>query len=508
MRKLICLALLAAVVASAEISITQPGGGGGGGGSDMVAQAAAAAAQATGNAANTTGATHTLQIAGLNGRTNVWNKAVTNATVNGLQITNDAAVSVTLQSVLNQGRTGSNAAFLGSVEASAFVDTKGRTKAGIAADGRVPYVGGRTWTGVSAITGSQWSAVCWSPELRLFAAISFSGVSLDRRIMTSLDGATWTARTQPDDDQVWDVCWSPELRLFAAVSSYGIFTSSDGTTWRFTVTAPYYGGYGICWSPDRRLFVALSNGNGTSNMISTSSNGTTWTPRAISSTTHGLAGVCWAPELGLFVAVASSGTGNRVWTSPDGITWTPRTTPADNSWQRVCWSPELRLLVAVSTDGLERVMTSRDGVTWTLGTFGNPEALWNVCWASELRMFAASGGGGNLYTSPDGVAWTQRAVSGNQWRGLCWSPELRRFVTVGSLIADPTQAYFSDAEDRAAVSGVVSSNGVSLQLDNMTLGYSNSMLYFSVPSACTGFVFRVGGSNVLMKQNGTLTYVP
>jgi hypothetical protein len=49
MRKLLCLALLAAVVASAEISITQPGGGGGGSGSDMVAQAAAAAAQATAN---------------------------------------------------------------------------------------------------------------------------------------------------------------------------------------------------------------------------------------------------------------------------------------------------------------------------------------------------------------------------------------------------------------------------------------------------------------------------
>ena len=37
---------------------------------------------------------------------------------------------------------------------------------------------------------------------------------------------------------------------------------------------------------------------------------------------------------------------------------------------------------------------------------------------------------------------------------------------------------------------------------NLTIGYSNNMLYFNIPLAtCTGIVFNVGGTNILLKQN-------
>jgi hypothetical protein len=37
---------------------------------------------------------------------------------------------------------------------------------------------------------------------------------------------------------------------------------------------------------------------------------------------------------------------------------------------------------------------------------------------------------------------------------------------------------------------------------NLTIGYSNNMIYFNIPLAtCTGIVFNVGGTNILLKQN-------
>ena len=37
---------------------------------------------------------------------------------------------------------------------------------------------------------------------------------------------------------------------------------------------------------------------------------------------------------------------------------------------------------------------------------------------------------------------------------------------------------------------------------NLTIGYSNNMIYFNIPlSSCTGVVFNVGGTNILLKQN-------
>ena len=50
----------------------------------------------------------------------------------------------------------------------------------------------KTWTARAATEANSWSGVTWSPELGLFAAVSFTGTN---RVMTSPDGITWTARS-------------------------------------------------------------------------------------------------------------------------------------------------------------------------------------------------------------------------------------------------------------------------------------------------------------------------
>ncbi|MDO9542684.1 MAG: hypothetical protein Q7J98_10220, partial [Kiritimatiellia bacterium] len=63
---------------------------------------------------------------------------------------------------------------------------------------------------------SNWTSVCWSPELGLFCAVANTGTG--NRVMTSPDGITWTSRT-PAANKMWlSVCWSPERGLFCAVA--------------------------------------------------------------------------------------------------------------------------------------------------------------------------------------------------------------------------------------------------------------------------------------------------
>ena len=176
------------------------------------------------------------------------------------------------------------------------------------------YVTGASWLTSSATEANSWNSVCWSPELGLFCAVSYTGTN---RVMTSPDGITWTARSAAEPNGWRSVCWSPELGLFCAVST-------DGT-----------------------------------NRVMTSPDGITWTARSAAEA-NGWYSVCWSPELGLFCAVSYTGT-NRVMTSPDGITWTARSAAEANGWFGVCWSPELGLFCAVSISGTNLVMTSVSG---------------------------------------------------------------------------------------------------------------------------------------------------
>jgi hypothetical protein len=79
---------------------------------------------------------------------------------------------------------------------------------------------GITWTSRTSSDDNYWSSVCWSSELRLFAAVAASAFGND--VMTSPDGITWTSRSTPTaGNQWWSVCWGPEAGVFAAVSDTG-----------------------------------------------------------------------------------------------------------------------------------------------------------------------------------------------------------------------------------------------------------------------------------------------
>jgi hypothetical protein len=128
---------------------------------------------------------------------------------------------------------------------------------------------GINWTEISLPSGlniNNWLGVAWSGEVGIFVAVAnmLSGTSLTNRVMTSPDGVTWTARYTIAYTIDWvSVCWSPHLRLFAAIGGWNeaaqflrLMTSPDGITWT-SRTIIGYSWANICWSPELGIFACI-----------------------------------------------------------------------------------------------------------------------------------------------------------------------------------------------------------------------------------------------------------
>jgi hypothetical protein len=80
------------------------------------------------------------------------------------------------------------------------------------------YWARQPWTIRTSAANNQWRGHCWSPDVGLFVAVSWSGAG--DRVMTSPDGITWTIRVQNFAKDWQAVCWSKEVGLFVAVANY------------------------------------------------------------------------------------------------------------------------------------------------------------------------------------------------------------------------------------------------------------------------------------------------
>jgi len=284
------------------------------------------------------------------------------------------------------------------------------------------------WTGRTAPV-ADWTAVCWSPQLRLFVA-----VGRGTKIMTSPNGTTWTLQSPPASGSLYGVCWSPELTLFVAVSEDGtnrVMTSSNAISWASLAQGSTYNvrWRSVCWSSQLGIFVAV--GETGESMIMTSNNGSNWTFRGQQYTYFGLQSICWSPELCLFVAVGQS----QIVTSKNGIDW--NLISISNSWKSVCWSPQLGIFVALSANGSNsRVIYSSNGTNWFQANVQlNYYNFGTVCWSPELRIFIAVAfypADSTAVISNNGINWTSIPTTLQFAQNMCWSPELGIFTIIGS----------------------------------------------------------------------------
>jgi hypothetical protein len=296
-----------------------------------------------------------------------------------------------------------------------------------------------TWSEVTVPAGT-FRDVIWVPYLNSWVAVGDAGL-----VATSPDGVTWTTRTAATADNWRGVCAAASLSLLVAVSNAGkIMTSPDGITWTQR-TAPEANAWQcVVWAPGLSKFIAVAS-SGT-NRVMWSSNGTSGWTSASAAAARLWKGVCWSPSLGLLVAVAgNAGSGtDDVMTSPDGTTWTSRTTVslthkgALSGSSTIAWSPGIGVFAFPAEVGINtpRMVTSPDGITWTARTVSGTISGKSVVDApviGQLIMVRMNNGGDAIVTSSDGITWTTLPnpnTAHTIWDASGWSDSLRQLLSV------------------------------------------------------------------------------
>jgi hypothetical protein len=286
-----------------------------------------------------------------------------------------------------------------------------------------------------------------SSEYETVSHVIGDGAALDTypMIMSILTN-TWTAvtLTSPPPGVVIlnDICWSGTNFVSVGTVPFGsptldayIITSPDGLTWTERANPSFQNLNGIIsaelGSPSVTRLVAIGNsdgfgaGGGDAIILTSDDHGVTWTERASTRNTS-LIGIAWSGSLFVAVGGLFGSTNSYCVTSPDGITWTERVieypgspTPQAGTLQDVAWSDDLGLFCAVglmpfgSPTVTKGIFTSPDGITWTDRTHPKGSDLYSITWAKDDRLFIAFGNadGTDAYiiTSPDGINWTERS---------------------------------------------------------------------------------------------------
>jgi hypothetical protein len=288
----------------------------------------------------------------------------------------------------------------------------------------VAWAGGKfvavaEWTGnlFTSADGISWQSQAGGLSGTIAQEVAGSGdmwvvTYEDGTFFTSPDAATWTQHSLGRAAPLTQIAWSPVLSKFAAASLDGqIQTSLDGITWTAHDTPGLYDLNDIIWINDRFIAVGW-------NEVMSSADGENW---SLLSSNNAYASVTWGGDK--FVAV---GTGRTIAISAEGLSWSffrDASIPYDLTgivWNGVCF-------VATGSEGL---YTSSDGLYWTQTYLSDPTSKFfkAVTWSGEV--FVAVGAAGQIISSPDGTSWTTHdlpvAIDLND---VAWTGN--RFVVVG-----------------------------------------------------------------------------
>ena len=202
-----------------------------------------------------------------------------------------------------------------------------------------------------------------------------------------------------------------------------IYTSTDLTTWTQRVSISNYLFFKVIYDGSYFYATAVTylynNSDGGYCYVYKSSNGISWTSSivnvvdwehlfSLASNSSIIVGVGW------YIQEEEVGQDDYddfqyfvILTSTNGTSWTRRIATGNRYYSRYLWDVCYgdSLFVAVGT----YIYTSSDGITWT-NRHTPAVVLYSVAYGDGL--YVAVGTSGYIYTSSDGTTWTQRAALG------------------------------------------------------------------------------------------------
>jgi hypothetical protein len=277
-----------------------------------------------------------------------------------------------------------------------------------------------------------------------YANENFVAVTGKGRVLTSTDGSSWSVQTL--NANTWLVSVTYGGGLWVVVGEGGIiYYSADLKSWTAAraVTTSRLNGVSYV----NKTYVAVGEGG----VIATSSDAQNWTLRA-SGTTNFLHGI--ASDYPSSSAIYATGGNGTILRSFDfGLTWSDGS--GDLSWF-VSGQGSLRLTDNIEvaeygpyfngTSGSRRIaVAGSNGLAWArTGNSGDvPQKLSGAPVFRGLIYGAANwvvaGERGTIYTSSDGVKWTQRfsgdspsTVTTETILSVTYAETLQKFVAVGT----------------------------------------------------------------------------
>lgn len=255
---------------------------------------------------------------------------------------------------------------------------------------------GLTWTSRMSPVSGDLNDVAWNGS-------KFIAVGTDGAIITSPDGISWTQQNSGVTDSFTAVAATPSLMVASTFpypgSTSAVYTSVDGVNWIQQVT-----GIG---SFNDIIFAGGQWVGVTSYAVARSPDGVSW---SISSN---------APDnpIGFLEAITYDGDQyvavgdweGSVYTSPNAVNWSLRA--SEQELRAVTRRPSDGRLVAVATSKVS-IVSVDDGVTWQFGGLDTMTGnlFLDVEWFEPLNAFVALvqvGANEDIYTSTDGLAWTE-----------------------------------------------------------------------------------------------------
>jgi len=264
-------------------------------------------------------------------------------------------------------------------------------------------------------SSSTWQDVLWDGTK--FVAIGYtSGTSLGA-YATSTDGATWTGGTIAQSGTNWEytaLAYNGTNQYVALIGGNGgtndLATSTNGTTWATTANALPANSFWkqVIWDGSKYVAIRADSAN-----IATSSNGTTWAGSAVSGGSSDATSIAVGAIGGTtYYIIISGGSGASQAVSHStnsASTWTTANSmPSSDLWSSVAYGNSRFVAVAGNTaTTTTKAAYSTNGTTWSAATMPGAAARWVKIIHTGTAFLAFAYNSTRTAYSTDGITWVE-----------------------------------------------------------------------------------------------------
>ena len=378
--------------------------------------------------------------------------------------------------------------------------------------------------------GGTFIDMAYSSGLGLYVAItSNSGSAGIPNIFTSTDAENWNAAGAGLNGVTpTSITWSSTIGLFViCTGSTDVLISADGYSWKQSQVFRAANINYVCASPTLIIVGGSSDLDSSIESVYTSTNGTTWTKRTLSTSAQTVTAMHYSAGLSLYVVGTSTG---GIFTSSDGTTWTSRTSNISSQINQ--FDSYASLIVAVGNAGV--ISSSPTGVTWTARTVQTARALSGVAYSSTATIPWIATGTNIIMTSTNGTTWltlNEIATNAVARSNIFWSTTDSKYCLTGAIyyletssdliswtaqttasagagtVAMNTGAYGNNAYVICGDSGTIDSSANGTSWTNRTSNAGSNQLTHVIYAAGTVNLFIVcGAGNIINTSSDGTTW--